>query len=362
MTSIDIIIQEHNPDILFVSEAEVNPNLMFATIVKGYHTEVSGTIDCGLARLVVFYKRDRHLKRVKHAEGDRQDIIVLETTNTRIVGVYRGFKNFVPERDPIESFFNSMSLACSTPKDLIVTGDFNIDPNRDRNSNIGRGLFTLMVDFSLHQLVEENTRFRVINRDEKPCLEESMIDLVLSSTLDLEVSNCSQYNSDHCAILITTKERPNPKTGKVTIRDWTKLKEHNILGEWAKLGGSQPPTLQLLNENLRLIFHKLAPMRVVCTRSDSDIVNPKIEKIKKKRDRILKKVKKTVEGDLRNKLLIKLKELNKKVSNTINYESKKIFQQKAESPNGKCFWELVNKLQGKKVRNEFMHSSTRVRK
>jgi len=41
MNSIDTIIGEHNPDILFISEAEVPHHLMFATMVKGYHTEIA---------------------------------------------------------------------------------------------------------------------------------------------------------------------------------------------------------------------------------------------------------------------------------------------------------------------------------
>jgi len=286
-------------------------------------------------------------------EGERQDVIVLESSSTRIIGVYRGFKNFNPNRDPLDYLFNTLSATCDTAKDVVIVGDFNIDPIRDLATPAGQRLLSLTVDKSLHQLVNANTRFRVVNRNGALTLEESRIDLVLSTNDSVRVEVRSQYNSDHCLIEAETHELSIPKTEKIVIRDWSKMTEQNMVYFWDNVPMTYQLDLSDLNVILQSMFHHLAPERVVRTRSDVDLVNPKIEKVKKRRDRLLKKIKKTLDGEYKCTLLNRLKDLNKQVTKIINKETKRIFQKKAESPNGKCFWDLVNRLQGKKTRNEF---------
>jgi len=107
-----------------------------------------------------------------------------------------------------------------------------------------------------------------------------------------------------------------------------------------------PSCLQDVNNLHKNILDDLAPERVIRTRGEGQLVNPRIEKIKKKRDRMLKKYKKTND----KKYLTKCRLLTKSLCRTVKHEFKESFQRKATSPNTKCFWNSVNDLQGKKQR------------
>jgi len=83
------------------------------------------------------------------------------------------------------------------------------------------------------------------------------------------------------------------------------------------------------------------------TRLPCQIVNPRVEKVKKRRDRVLKKLRKEIDSRRKAYLSNKLKILDKSLSLVINHEAKASFQKKAGSANTKSFWKMVNKFQGK---------------
>jgi len=242
-------------------------------------------------------------------EGDRQDIIVLENKDNRVVGLYRGFKNIIPERDPLSSFFEALQQSCVTPKNLTIVGDFNIDPIRDKETRRGRLLDTLLINNSLLQLMSEVTRRRMVLKDNIQHLEESTLDLVLTSDDRVVASAESSYNSDHLLIMVNLPNKNPALTRKVEIKDWTRLSNRVITSEWEKIK-KDPMTLEEMNDAHVGIVEHIAPVRSIRIRYDNQMINLRIEKVKKKRDRVYSKWKKTTTLQHKAALAAKLKDLN----------------------------------------------------
>ncbi len=112
-----------------------------------------------------------------------------------------------------------------------------------------------------------------------------------------------------------------------------------------------PETLQNYLKNISLTdlnlvlsstLDKLAPKRVIRVKNQQ-LISPKVEALKKKRDRFFKKYKK-----LKNpEDLKRAEELSKKLKITIKREATRIFQCKAKSYDPKVFWQAVNQSLGK---------------
>jgi len=95
---------------------------------------------------------------------------------------------------------------------------------------------------------------------------------------------------------------------------------------------------QLYNDTL----NEIAPMRVI-RHSDGELINTKVAALQKRRDRFLKKFKKTNNPDH----LSKAKSFSKTLKKAVKKESRRIFQCKARSPNPKHFWQALNDKMGK---------------
>lgn len=310
--------------------------------LKNYDTELADTINLGKARLISFTKPSTVMRR-KDLEGSNENIIVHETRTERIVGLYRGFKNYrAADFDTIGYLFGLLDECCKTEKVVIIVGDFNIDPERDINTPQGRALESLIINNGLSQKVDFVTRARVVNRNNILTLEESTIDLVLTNDPGEGKIISEHTTSDHRLIgFMIKKDVKKALTKKVSIRDWAMLTPRCV----AKAISSRPDptTLEESNELLRWVINILAPYRVIRTRLPENMVNPKIEKIKKRRDRLYRKYKITQDGhDLQ-----KVKEENVKLKKMITTETKRIFQKKAETANTKSFWQMINQMQGK---------------
>jgi len=229
---------------------------------------------------------------------------------------------------------------------LIVMGDFNIDPVRDQLTKQGKLLKDWSLENCLTQIVKKSTRRRIVQRSSGTTLEESMIDLVYTNrTHQVDCLNFPYINSDHdflwCKVSAFGAKRV---TKKFIIRDYTGLTQHSVKNHIKGV----PNGLQEIEDQLHHILEKLAPERVVRTRDPQQLLNPRIEKLKKRRDRLLKKFKKT--GN--SKHLEKCKQLSKQLKKTIAKETRNTFQIKAKTPNPKCFWNAVNQLEGKNAKQE----------
>jgi hypothetical protein len=92
-------------------------------------------------------------------------------------------------------------------------------------------------------------------------------------------------------------------------------------------------------------YEKLVPQRVVRFRPEyGDIVNAKVAKLRKKRDRFLKSYKKSgSQIDLLNARIT-----TKKMIKSIKKEKLRVVQKKLETPNPKAFWSVINGMLGKR--------------
>jgi len=141
--------------------------------------------------------------------------------------------------------------------------------------------------------------------------------------------------------VVLTQSVVKHTTKKISIRDWTNLTPNNV----ARLasGAPDPKSLDELSSSFSYLLEKLAPFRVVRTRLPSNIINPKVEKIKKKRDRLYRMYKISLDEHF----LVKVNKENKKLKKMILSETKRVFQKKAEGINSKSFWSTVGQMQGK---------------
>jgi len=277
-------VNKFRPDLFFINEAEISQDKIDKIYLNGYTTEVADSITLGKARIVAYTNSAVGFKRMTNLEGKQENIIIFETPKVRIIGLYRGFKNYREVGfDSLGYLFSLLEEGCKSSKKLVVIGDFNVDPTRDSNTPQGRALDTLMINNSLQQLVCGPTRFRVVNRAEITTLEESTLDLILTTEIAPIINEAT--TSDHNIIGVTLNlMRHKQETKKVTIRDWTGLTPCNVARVISVL--SPPNELQDLELTLHHVLEKLAPLRVVRTRLPENIINPKVEKIKKKRDRL----------------------------------------------------------------------------
>jgi len=308
-------------------------------MIKGYSLEVADSIKYGKARIVAFVKQP--YVRKSSLEGEKENIIVIETKNERIVGIYRGFKNYHnPSINPLTYLFDLLEKSCKTAKPLIMMGDFNIDPQRDAHTPQGQLLEKLIIDNGLTQLMDCKTRRRVVTRQSGLCLEESMIDLILTNTEGTTTVDPS--TSDHDLIGFQRKNNQiSYETKKATIRDFVCLSPRNVarvISTW-----QAPSTIDELEKLLSYVLDKLAPYRVIRTRLPENIINPKVEKIKKRRDRMYRKYKFSQDEHW----LYIVKQENRKLKKMLVSETRRIIQKKAEGANTKGFWQMVGQMQGK---------------
>jgi len=177
-------------------------------------------------------------------------------------------------------------------------------------------------------------------------MEESMIDLVFTNNGTFDSLNFQIEGSDHD--FVWSRLHPFGKqrvTSKVAIRDYSGLTMSNLRNHTQGLLVMPSDLSDLINLQKELL-NKISPIRVIRTRCPEQIVNPRIEKVKKRRDRFLKKYKRTGKDEY----LRRCKEETKALKKIIRHETKQTFQRKAQSPNVKCFWNAVGSLQGKNTK------------
>jgi len=151
MDEVRIAIEKHNPDVFFISEAEATPQQESLIAIKNYQLDMAGSITLGKSRLIAYRKQSVVNRRIQ-LEGHDENIIVLENNKSRIVGLYRGFKNYrQPGFDALGYLFELLEEVCKTTKDLTIIGDFNIDPTRDQLTPQGCKLDLLQISNGLFQ-------------------------------------------------------------------------------------------------------------------------------------------------------------------------------------------------------------------
>jgi len=102
---------------------------------------------------------------------------------------------------------------------------------------------------------------------------------------------------------------------------------------------------------LEIALNKLALFEIVRTKEDSGhVVDTRIEKWKKKRDRLFQRYK---EDDTHNRTwLLKSRKLFRRIRKEVKKSINKATQLKATKANTKCFWSMVNKILGKNHKHD----------
>ena len=339
------LISKHSPTLCFISEADIESFDLDVVRVKDYDTVVPDSIKDRKARTLCYIKNDITYKKLScHSD---LDLISIDIGNERIVGLYKGFK--LPPGVKPKSFFETIITALkalsATDKFITVGGDFNIDLNK-KTANLAE-LEKWSIESGLNQLVNSFTRERVVTlMDGSTRFERSAIDHLYTNNDHYSLTTESSISDHHVLIVSHATPRQGQKK-KFLVRDWreyNKLDVEILLID--KLQQISTPSsslnLETLQEIYKNILDEVAPLRVIRTK-EHQIINTKIEALKKRRDRYLKKFKKS--GNPEHMDLAK--SFTTTIKKAIKKESRRVFQCKAKSPNPKHFWEAVNEARGK---------------
>jgi len=333
------------PDLMFIAESEVNEWDLSLINIKGFDVVAANSIkgEFGTARMLCYVRTGFKMKILK--VDPRLDMVALDIGNCRFVGVYKGFKR--PDQLTRQEFFDlhirELKKLSRVNKQLMIGGDFNVDLFRD--SRELDDLDEWSIEAGLLQLVEHETRWRSVTMSDGTVrVEKSAIDHIYSNieNCKLEMSNSI---SDHLILKVELPEGHlvRPKREKFTVRDWRNYEEEQVHHCVTNLmTGSHAPNFEMLSKGLAGIVDKVAPLKVIKVK-EGQLVNPKIDAIKKRRDRFLKKFKKS-----RNPYYLEqAKSFTKTLKKVVKKEGRRTFQLKAVSPNPKNFWQSLNFAMGR---------------
>jgi len=97
-----------------------------------------------------------------------------------------------------------------------------------------------------------------------------------------------------------------------------------------------------------------APLRAIRLNRNTDIIDQKLERAKKRRKRIRKKYNKENNPDSKIRMANEVTRLNKYIKNRINAARKNQIMTRLEGKNVKTFWNTIAELEGKKSREEIL--------
>ncbi len=348
--SIEKYISFYEPCILFVSECEITPDHMLELLkIPGYRLDISKTLESrGKGRILAFVKTGMELFRRNDLELQFNDILVYSSKDITVAGVYCGFKNYEPGSvtSNLERLLINLRLVCDKNSKVMIGGDFNVDPTRqDKKSKL---VELWQTDCGLDQLVTDITRIREVNGS----LQQSMIDLIFTKDLEnVSVTPVNSEVSDHCLMVANTKIKADVKIKfhKQIIVDWRNFDPlkmcQDLKTNLEDVGHND--SINRFDRDLSIAIltsmNEMIPKRVIHVRRDTDVVNYHIEAVKKKRDRLLKKARKTNNPSI----MVTVKELNAVIKSVVKRERDRIIKNKMKNSSAKTFWNTVNGLLGK---------------
>jgi hypothetical protein len=272
---------------------------------------------------------------------DKLDIVGLDVKGCGIIGLYKPFK--LPENESRKSFFHTilknLKALSQVDREIIIGGDFNIDLNKP--SAELHDIMNWSLSVGLSQLVKNYTWRRTV------------LDKILTSAIDHVYTNIPTLTLTHQSsisdhdMLIVSKILVTAPRRKIKIRDWRSYTTTKATTELSNRIGqiSEPQSYNSVCGALLEVVNELAPERVIRIK-DNQIISPKLEKAKKKRDRLFKRFRKG--GSIDMTLLKEIKKLNAKIKKILRDEKVRAFQSRAKSPDPKVFWQAVNDSLGKR--------------
>jgi len=341
------------PAILFVSEAEIKINDDLGSIsIENYDILLSNTIDLGKARVAAYVHNDLNYKRLKNAENEKAEIISLMVGEDIFVGIYRPFKPTVDETivENFDRLLNALKKVEHPNRHLYIGGDFNVNWLDHTPTTFKEKLLDLSIELNISQLINTVTRQRAVNSAQGWRLEESCLDHVFSNDVDCHLEVLTGQPSDHHMIKLLLPCSRKAIKKKTMFRDWKDYKKEDLIAnirlikenyqDWLNNGPFS--LLDRVVIILLTIYDELVPLRVAKL-TDTQTLNSKIEALRKRRDRFLKKFKKFGDPEHAEKANTFTKTLKK----VIKKEQRRTTKVKATTGNSKCFWSAVSKLQGK---------------
>jgi len=343
--TVKVINKDYKPDLFFISEAEIKKD----TPLEWYNIEEyilipSSNYSSSKSRLVLYHKKCIEVQ-ISHAKTQGLELITAKMGNNNVTGVYRPFKSGagLTFREELVSILEELKPLTSA--NLVICGDLNI--NWAKGNAEKKILSSFADEHALKQLIKKFTWKRIVTVNEEKVLRQSVLDLVLTNT-EARAHIEDQWTSDHSLIKVNTilnMKKNEVNRQKHWTRDWKKYDLNNIRDFITSKTNDNvedellDPTILKIQSEVQDIF---CPLRRVRTARPTDIVTNEVEKLKKKRKRLLFKLNKDPGGNY----LTKINQLNLQIRSMIKSERKRIINTKLKSPNPKSFWHEIRSLQG----------------
>jgi len=294
-----------------------------------------------MARLAAYIKKGTGLIRNMEKENSELDMMIFENKNVVLVGLYNPFKLF--ENGTRGSNFESIITKLyelsdtSNGKELIVVGDFNVDWKK--SSAQKKALVEWSQHSGLSQIITEITRYRIVTTEDGQRSESSILDHVYiphRMKKETEISQIPTPWTDHELLKISYPNLivQHELKKKIKLREWRNYKKDTLL-EWLTINPRNKTKIDSLIRDIEYYMEEEIPYRVIRYKPQyGQVPSTKIAKRTKKRDRQLKKFKRT--GDIA--YLQYAQRLSKQIKKIIRREQKVKIQTKLETPNPKTFW------------------------
>jgi len=362
--TVRLIINKFQPLAMFISEAELKSNHETSWFsIQGYEFNHSSTLKKHeKSRLISYTRSNSNLKvRMDLIKNENVEIIPIDYLDTRIIGIYRPFKlhENMTKETAIQEFINTLKSLEHGKTRLIYGGDFNVNLKKDDPDS--RTLRGFQDDLALQQLVTKPTWSRIVDENGKQRLRKSTLDLVFTNIEDVLVKIDDPWSSDHKLViaLLPNKHKQGINREKFIVRNWSEYNPARASHLARKLIDTITEEdldvnrqAQQIEKLFLKVQDKLCPERVVRTSRQSDIKHNNIEKIKKKRKRLMHKIntdKRLTEEEIEHALST-IKSLNRDLKIAIKRERKHLISTKLQSKDPKCFWSTIRQIEGKQIR------------
>jgi len=156
-------MEKFTPELAFIHEAELKESMIGPCHITGYEIITAPTLASGISRTICYRKRNSSFKPITITDTSI-DLIAFQFNNIVVVGLYRGFKlpHGCTPSDQFKKYIGAIESFIPRCKDIIIMGDFNIDPKRDINKWHGKALEEFIIRNGLTQHVKGTTRRRTI--------------------------------------------------------------------------------------------------------------------------------------------------------------------------------------------------------
>jgi len=351
--SVKWFLNTYHPEIMFISEAEYTQHQTWVKF-ENYQLEVPATLAYGKARIVALIHENSNFTRSNIIVDDTLEIVILENNSKIIAGVYRPFKNVADNTQTIyfDKLLATLARVSRSTKKVCIGGDFNI--NYEKESQLKSLLDLWSLENDLTQLIEEPTWHRTVKIDNINHLRKSCLDLIFTNG-EGNHEVLDRLTSDHnCTAFTFTGHNLKISRKKFKRRDYRAYKNEAInnifndnLSNQSLSGDPEFDTDTVINATIDAL-DALCPKRTIRTALPTDIVDTALEKIKKKRKRLLKEYHRT--GN--HHTLDQINNLNKKIKSKIKEARQHQITLKLNGKNPKSFWNAVSELEGKQIRDQ----------